>query len=211
MPDLSPAALVLLAADYAARQHRDQRRKGSNTPYVNHPLSVARRIVGLGGVDDPVTLAAALLHDTIEDTGSTREELAGMFGEDVASVVVEVTDDKHLAKAARKREQIRHALELTPRARVVKLADKLDNLDDLTRTVPNGWDRERVRGYFVWAFAVVANLRGANAGLEAALDEVFAREVRLLDYAPFRAVPADAGERDALLQSYLAAMERADD
>ena len=92
----------------------------------------------LGGVDDPVTLAAALLHDTIEDTGSMREELAGMFGEDVASVVVEVTDDKHLAKAARKREQIRHALELTPRARVIKLADKLYNLDHLTRTVLNG-------------------------------------------------------------------------
>ncbi|HEB54518.1 MAG TPA: bifunctional (p)ppGpp synthetase/guanosine-3',5'-bis(diphosphate) 3'-pyrophosphohydrolase, partial [bacterium] len=117
IPPASPAGLLVTAAAFAARQHRDQRRKGSNTPYVNHPLSVARRLIEIGGVDDPVTLAAAILHDTIEDTDATQELLTAQFGAEVADVVAEVSDDGSLAKAERKREQIRHARGLSPRAR----------------------------------------------------------------------------------------------
>jgi guanosine-3',5'-bis(diphosphate) 3'-pyrophosphohydrolase len=206
MPRLQPTALVVMAAHFAAEQHREQRRKDGSAPYINHPLSVARRLVEVGGVGDPVVLAAAMLHDTVEDTDTTREELVARFGSEVADVVAEVTDDKSLPKAERKREQIRHGASMSQRARLVKLADKLDNLDGLSRSVPQGWDASRVQGYFVWGHAVVAEVRGANAGLAAALDEVFARDLRVADGAPFRAVPEDLEERDALLRAYLEAM-----
>lgn len=202
--------LVVRAADFAARRHRDQRRKNGDIPYVNHPLAVARRLVECGGVDDPVTIAAALLHDTIEDTATSHEEIEAAFGSEVATVVGEVSDDRTLAKAERKREQIRHAREISDRARAVKLADKLDNLEDLASAPPKSWNAERIRGYFVWAHAVVDNLRGANAALERALDELFASELRVGNIA-FRAVPEKAADRDARLTTYLAAMARTDD
>ncbi|HEX5052657.1 MAG TPA: HD domain-containing protein [Planctomycetota bacterium] len=91
-----PPSTLPRAADYAARQHRAQHRKSGDDPHINHPLSVARRRAEQGGVDDPVTLAAALLHDTIEDTGATAAELTAAFGAQIAAVVAEVTDDKSL-------------------------------------------------------------------------------------------------------------------
>ena len=94
-------ALILDALGFAAHKHRDQRRKDAGaTPYINHPIAVAKLLVECG-IDDPVILQAAILHDTIEDTETTREELERQFGDEVAAVVVEVTDDKRLEKAAR--------------------------------------------------------------------------------------------------------------
>jgi guanosine-3',5'-bis(diphosphate) 3'-pyrophosphohydrolase len=202
MTKLDDLRTVLHAADFAAKKHRDQRRKNGEIPYINHPVSVARRLAELGGVEDPITLAAALLHDTVEDTETSPDEIESVFGPEIASVVAEVTDDKSLSKVERKRAQIRHASSISTRARMVKMADKLDNLDGMTTSPPTGWDTARIRGYFAWGHAVVAQARGVNPALEQALDELFARDVTHGD-AVFRAVPEEPAEREALLASYM--------
>lgn len=126
-----------------------------------------------GGITDPIVIQAAILHDTIEDTDTTFAEIEQHFGIDVCDIVREVTDDKSLPKAERKRLQIQHASATSERAKLVKLADKLYNLRDLQRCRPDGWTEERCAEYFVWAKNVVYGLRGCNAVLERALDDVF--------------------------------------
>jgi guanosine-3',5'-bis(diphosphate) 3'-pyrophosphohydrolase len=169
-----PIALILRAAQFAAERHRDQRRKGSEAaPYINHPLALAN-LLATCGVDDPAVLAAALLHDTVEDTETTPEELVEGFGTDVAAIVVEVTDDKSLPKAERKRMQIEHAAHLSDQAKLVKLADKVCNLRDLTHSPPD-WPLERKREYFDWAKAVVDKMRGTHARLEVMFAAEYAR------------------------------------
>lgn len=166
--------MVLKAADFAAQKHRDQRRKDSfGTPYINHPLGVAWILASIGKIEDPEILAAGLLHDTVEDTHTTLDELSEAFGPRVRNVVAEVTDDKSLPKSERKRAQIRNASHKSLEAKLVKLADKLYNLRDLRRGPPRAWSPKRAQGYFVWAKFVVDGLRGTNAELENALDEEF--------------------------------------
>ena len=166
--------LILRAASFAAAKHRDQRRKDPEaSPYINHPIALAEVLSTLGGVSDPTVIAAALLHDTIEDTDTDAAELIGMFGADVAGIVCEVTDDKVLAKAERKRLQVEHAPRLTDGARLVKLADKICNLRDIVSGPPTDWTLARRREYFDWAKAVVDGIRQTNAGLELAFDEVY--------------------------------------
>ena len=126
MPDSDSMAMnfVLKAASFAARKHRFQKRKDADaSPYINHPIEVARIVVESGGVNDPEIVAGALLHDTIEDTDTTAEELEAEFGVRVRRMVEEVTDDKDLKKDERKRLQVAHASELSSDATVVKLAD----------------------------------------------------------------------------------------
>jgi GTP diphosphokinase / guanosine-3',5'-bis(diphosphate) 3'-diphosphatase len=168
--------LVLKAAEFAADKHRDQRRKDARaTPYINHPLRGARILAETGRVTDPETLAAALLHDVIEDTKTDPEELSGLFGDRVASIVVEVSDNKLLLKETRKQLQIEHAPVLSLEAKLVKLGDKICNLEDVADNPPKGWDLNRRLDYFDWAGKVVAGLRGANGALEQLFDEVAAR------------------------------------
>jgi GTP diphosphokinase / guanosine-3',5'-bis(diphosphate) 3'-diphosphatase len=125
-------AKVLAAAEFAAFKHREQRRKGvRGSPYINHPLAVASTLATEAGVEDVDVLAAAILHDTIEDTDTTEAELERAFGPEVASIVVEVTDEKTQSKALRKRMQIAHAPHLSAQAKLVKLADKIVNLRDI--------------------------------------------------------------------------------
>src|ERR1700741_5617200 len=124
----SELALLLEALAFAAHKHRDQRRKDAEaSPYINHPIALADVLVNEGGVSDIEVLCAALLHDTVEDTATTPEELAGAFGSRVARIVAEVTDDKALSKAERKRLQVEHAGGLSPEAKLGKLADKICN------------------------------------------------------------------------------------
>jgi GTP diphosphokinase / guanosine-3',5'-bis(diphosphate) 3'-diphosphatase len=173
---MTPIPLILTAADFAARKHRDQRRKDVNaSPYINHPLALARVLVQEGGVDDEVVLAAALLHDTVEDTDTTVDELRAAFGERIAAVVMEVTDDKSLDKPVRKQLQVDHAPHLSREAKLVKLADKICNVRDVADEPPAGWSLERRREYFDWARRVVDGLRGVHAGLERSFDEAYAR------------------------------------
>ena len=174
-------ALLLRALAFAAHKHRDQRRKdAAASPYINHPIALAEVLAGEGGVTDVEVLAAALLHDTIEDTATTFEELAGQFGGRIAAMVAEVTDDHKLPKAERKRLQIVHAAGLSAGAKLVKLADKICNLRDVAGHPPANWDLERRREYFDWGRQVIDGLRGAPGEsmrvLEAAFDAAYARK-----------------------------------
>ena len=173
---VSSIPLLIEAATFAAEKHRDQRRKdAAASPYINHPLAVARILTVEAGITDLVVITAALLHDTIEDTKTTEAELRERFGDEVTKVVLEVTDEKSLPKARRKQLQIEHAPQLTPAAKLVKLADKLCNLRDIIDHPPSAWPAERCAAYVVWTAAVVAGLRGINAPLEAAFDAEQAR------------------------------------
>jgi GTP diphosphokinase / guanosine-3',5'-bis(diphosphate) 3'-diphosphatase len=171
---MTDTALILKAASFAALKHRDQRRKDEQaSPYINHPLALACILASEGGVKDAVTLCAALLHDTLEDTETTASELTQAFGEAVASVVLEVTDGKTLPKAERKQQQIEHAAHISDRAKRVKLADKISNLRDVVASPPSDWSLERRREYFDWAKRVIDRLRGVDARLEAVFDEAY--------------------------------------
>lgn len=195
-PALLVPLLVLKAADFAARKHRDQRRKDTEkTPYINHPLGTAYIAANLGECADPVILQACILHDTVEDTDTTPEELVATFGERVAAVVAEVTDDKTLPKDARKRAQIEHAPTMSSRAKLVKLCDKLYNLRDLIANVPPGYTVERVQGYCVWSRMVVAGLRGTNSAVEQALDDEIFSNVFVLEGQVHPCCPADIDEK----------------
>ncbi|KAM3877232.1 guanosine-3',5'-bis(diphosphate) 3'-pyrophosphohydrolase MESH1 [Diretmus argenteus] len=170
----SGAAVLLETVNFAAEKHRMQRRKDLEaTPYINHPIGVARILSHEGGIADIEVLQAALLHDTVEDTDTSIEELEAKFGPTVARIVQEVTDDKTLSKLERKRLQVEHAPHRSHQAKLVKLADKLYNLRDLNRCMPTGWTAERVQEYFVWASQVVRGLRGTNLALEQRLEELF--------------------------------------
>jgi guanosine-3',5'-bis(diphosphate) 3'-pyrophosphohydrolase len=166
--------LVLAALQFAAHKHRDQRRKGVNaSPYINHPIAVAHMLWTVGKVRDSATLAAALLHDTIEDTSTSPEELRGQFGEVVAAVVEEVTDVNWLKRASRKRIQVARAGRASKRAKLVKLADKICNLQDILATPPADWSLERKRQYFDWAKSVVDEVRGVNEALTRRFDRLY--------------------------------------
>ena len=167
---------LLHAASFAAQKHTGQKRKGERgEPYINHPLEVANLIANIGGIDDIDVLMAAVLHDTVEDCGVTGEEIALLFGEKVAGYVLEVTDDKSLPKAERKRLQVEHAPHLSQGAKIVKLADKISNINDIANSPPADWTLERRREYVDWGIAVVAGLRGVNESLEAHFDSLVAR------------------------------------
>ncbi len=170
---MSNLAKLLKAASFAAKKHIDQKRKGDTAaPYINHPLEVANLLANKGDVDDYEVLIAALLHDTIEDTDTTKEEIAEIFGEKVCGFVLEVTDDKTLPKAERKQKQIEHAPHLSDGAKQIKLGDKISNITDVMNDPPAGWSKERRLEYIVWGEKVVAGLRGANPALENYFDEL---------------------------------------
>lgn len=169
-----PIGLILKAAEFAADRHRNQRRKDAEaSPYINHPISLANVLANEGAVTDPVVLCAALLHDTIEDTNTTAEELTAAFGQSITDVVLEVTDDKNLDKAVRKQLQIEHARHASKQAKLVKLADKICNLRDIAATPPADWSTERKAEYFDWARSVIEGVRGVHPHLEAVFDEAY--------------------------------------
>jgi guanosine-3',5'-bis(diphosphate) 3'-pyrophosphohydrolase len=167
------SSLLLKAIAFAADKHRNQRRKDADaSPYINHPIALANTLANEGNISGENTLCAAILHDTIEDTETTRDELVANFGEKIASIVMEVTDNKDLPKAERKLLQIEHAAHASYEAKLVKLADKICNLRDLLSTPPQDWPKERLADYFEWANKVVAGVRGVNPELEAIFDQL---------------------------------------
>jgi guanosine-3',5'-bis(diphosphate) 3'-pyrophosphohydrolase len=160
------AGLLIRALEFAARKHRMQRRKDQDaSPYINHPIALLSVLCVEAGVEDAGILAAAALHDTIEDTETTFAELEAEFGSQIAGIVAELTDDKGLPKTERKQLQIEHASHKSREAAFVTLADKICNLRDTASSPPADWDIERRRRYFEWAKAVVDRLPPVNATL----------------------------------------------
>lgn len=171
---------LLRALEFAARKHRDQRRKGNHqAPYINHPIEVAKLVAIVGRCEDIGVLQAAILHDTIEDTDATPEEIESEFGPDVRALVLEMTDDMSLPSPQRKLEQIERAATLSHRAKLIKIADKIANVGDIARHPPSDWTVERRRNYFNWTKQVIDRVRGTNAALESCYDEALrqAREI----------------------------------
>ena len=165
---------LIQAIAFAADKHRNQRRKDADaSPYINHPIALADVLSNEAGVDDETVLIAAVLHDTIEDTDTTASELERVFGEEIAAIVLEVTDDKRLPKGERKRLQIEHAPTISRSAKLVKLADKICNLRDVADNSPVQWSLERRQEYFEWAKAVVDGLRGVHPRLEGLFDQAY--------------------------------------
>ena len=169
--------LVLRAMHFAADKHRFQRRKDEHaSPYINHPIDLANLLVNEAHISDPVLVAAAILHDTVEDTETTFEEIEAGFGPEVCAIVAEVTDDKNLPKHERKRLQVEHAPRATFRAQQIKFADKIANVRDIAKSPPEGWSLERRREYFEWAKRVVDGMRGPHARLAELFDEAYEKK-----------------------------------
>jgi hypothetical protein len=155
---MSDLQRLMKGVHFSALKHRQQRRKDTEqTPYINHPISVANRLQ-LVGVTNVNILLTALLHDTIEDTATTYEEIEKEFGVEVANMVKECTDNKSLDKVTRKRLQISHAKEISAGARLVKMADKLDNSSGLATDPPAKWKKSEVDGCALWSYCVCKNL-----------------------------------------------------
>ena len=166
---------VLQALHFAAHKHRQQRRKDIDaTPYINHPIGLLHLLYHEANIADPVVLVGALLHDTVEDTDTTLAEIGANFGPKVAAVVAQVTDDKTLPKATRKRLQIDHAAALCERAKLVKLADKTHNLRDIVQSPPVSWSPQRLSTYCNWCKQVVDQMRGVHPQLEVLFDQAYA-------------------------------------
>jgi len=162
---------IIAALHFASEKHKFQCRKGeASVPYINHPIQVARVLSEVGGEDDTNLLVSAILHDTIEDTKTSENEIEKRFGSEVLSIVKEVSDDKNLSKAERKQAQIDTASSLSMSAKKLKLADKISNVRDMTLDPPARWTAERKLRYIDWAEAVVNNMRGTNKKLEAFFD-----------------------------------------
>ncbi|MBV9458900.1 MAG: HD domain-containing protein [Bradyrhizobium sp.] len=173
---LRPLRLVSEAAELAARRHNGMARKGrGNEPYINHLAEVANLLSAATDGADAELVAAGWLHDTIEDTETTREELAQKFSERVASLVVECTDDMSLPKAARRRLQVINASHKSPSARLIKIADKISNIGARILPDPSAEEQADLVDYTNWAEQVVAGCRGANAWLDDTFDKTVAK------------------------------------
>ncbi len=167
--------LVIRAIEFAAQKHRMQRRKDRDaSPYINHPIALMHVLCIDGGISDATTLASAALHDTIEDTETTAEELRSEFGDQIMNLVLEMTDDKTLPRAERKRLQIEHAGDASRAGALVKLADKICNLRDMAANPPADWSLARQREYFEWAKAVVDRLPEVSRELRRLFDAAYA-------------------------------------
>lgn len=173
--------MILKALRFSAEKHNDQRRRDSkSSPYINHPIQVAETLWTVGKVRDGVLLVAAILHDTIEDTDATPDEIRREFGEEVLGLVLEVTDDKSLPKQVRKQLQVENAPHKSFRAKLIKLADKICNVHDLVHSPPSGWPLKRKQEYLTWSKKVIDGVRGANKELEDRYDEVLEEGKRFL-------------------------------
>jgi guanosine-3',5'-bis(diphosphate) 3'-pyrophosphohydrolase len=173
---LPPLRLVSEAAELAARRHNGMARKGrGNEPYINHLAEVANLLSAATDGADAELVAAGWLHDTIEDTETTREELTQKFSARVAALVVECTDDMSLSKAERRRLQVVNASHKSPSAKLIKIADKISNVGARILPDPSAEERADLVDYINWAEQVVAGCRGGNAWLDDTFDKTVAQ------------------------------------
>ena len=173
MRDEGRPSLYERAREYAVRKHAHQTRKdGAERPFITHPLRVVELLREVAGLDDPVLLAAAVLHDTLEDTNAKQEDLAELFGVEVAALVVELTDDKRLPRAVRKAAEIDDAKRLSPGAAAIRAADKIANSEDSLYHPPEGWGPERRLEYLEWCGRVISGCRDAPPALLAYFEKL---------------------------------------
>lgn len=154
------------ALDFAARAHGDQRVPGSGFPYVVHVTKVATEVLrACEGTTLDVDLAAccALLHDTVEDAGVTREQLVAAFGEPVAAGVLALTKDDRLPKADRMADSLARVRAQPREVWLVKLGDRVTNLEP----PPPAWSLEKRRAYLAEARVILEALGEASAALSA--------------------------------------------
>jgi GTP diphosphokinase / guanosine-3',5'-bis(diphosphate) 3'-diphosphatase len=179
---ISELVSVLDAAEFAARVHQNQRRKGrANRPYIGHCIEVASILASVGKVEDANVIIAGLLHDVVEDTDTTNEDLRTRFGDIVADLVAEVTDDRALKKKDRKQLQIEHAPSLSPGARLIKVADKISNVREIASDPPRKWGVGRQRKYFDWAESVVNAMGIVDPEMRLVFDKTLADARAQLD------------------------------
>jgi guanosine-3',5'-bis(diphosphate) 3'-pyrophosphohydrolase len=171
---------LLRAVGFAAEKHRDHRRKGETAaPYINHPIAVAVQLAEAGMEKETDLLMAAILHDVVEDTETTFEELKEEFGANVAGIVMEVTDDKSLQEKERKRIAVETIGKKSEAARLLKLSDLIANVYDVIHHPPH-WSADRKRRYFDWSESVAGAIRGIHPGLERQLGELLVQGRRQL-------------------------------
>ena len=167
---------LLKALAFAADKHRLQKRKDVDaSPYINHPIALANILCNEGHITDIDVICGALLHDTVEDTDTTPEELAAEFGPAIRGIVMDVTDDKTLPKAERKQRQIAHAAHASDHAKLVKLADTIATLRDVAQNPPPDWSLPRRQEYFDWGKQVIDQIRGIHPELEEVFDVAYAK------------------------------------
>ncbi len=167
------AGVVFDALIFGAEKHKAQVRSNlKKTPYIIHPIEVADFVMRIGKVYDKNVLSAALLHDVMDETGTTYEEIENRYGKIVSQYVQEMTVKKELTLKEQKKYQIIQAFHQTPSVAVIKLSDKLSNLKTLAQTPPASWSRDRIDQYFQWAQSVIENLPEANSFLKQAVKDV---------------------------------------
>ncbi len=175
--------IFIKALEFAAEKHRYQKRKDDlKSAYINHPIQAATLLWEVGKIKDIDVLTAGLLHDCLEDTATTDEELRQSFGPLVLALVKEVSDDKSLSKEERKRLQLLHAPTLSHNAKCIKLADKICNVHDIRENPPSStdWPLQRKLNYINWAKQVVDLIRDANEGLAQRFDEEYTLTINAL-------------------------------
>lgn len=174
--------LLLRALQFAAIKHKNQRRKDvESSPYINHPISLASILCNEAHITDIEVICGALLHDTVEDTETKPHEIENIFGLVIKNIVMDVTDDKSLKKEERKQAQIEHAAQISDKAKLVKIADKISNLRDLAANPPPKWSLKRRQQYFEWARDVIDQIRGVNPDLEKIFDLAYSDKPGSMD------------------------------
>lgn len=164
------------ALEFATEKHKDQLRKDGTTPYINHCLNVVQFLKD-AGITDTDIIAAALLHDTIEDTNTTADELRKEFGDTITNIVLECSDDKSLSKKQRKDFQIKHVPFISDKAKQVKIADKIANMRDILLIPPVDWSTRGKRNYFEWSKKVVDGARNVNPILDDMFDVMYQMKI----------------------------------
>ena len=178
---MNDTVLITRALHFAAERHSNHRRKGqAQEPYVNHLAEVSELVADATEGKDVNLIAAALLHDTIEDTETSSDELVATFNNDIAQLLADVTDDKSLPKQDRKYLQVVNSRAQNMRVKLLKLADKTSNLRSLANSPPENWNTEQKQAYIDWAIKVAAGLKGVNPWLEGRFDEALRRAQQTL-------------------------------
>jgi GTP diphosphokinase / guanosine-3',5'-bis(diphosphate) 3'-diphosphatase len=166
--------IVTRAIYFTSVKYSDKHRKNmQDVPHINHPIEVCNFLCNIGGITNHVMLCAAILHDILENTKTTYFELVEKFGEDVANIVLECTDNDEFNEEKRKRLQLRHAHDYSDNAKLIKLADEWSTIKTLLENPPNEWTTDRILGYVKWSCKYCMQMYGTNDNIDNALKKLF--------------------------------------